>query len=104
VTSLGSGRFAASLDDQFIVASSRQPLLDGARELLRRGYPPAALMTMRHDGAGHVSFKPAALGKLARLTVKERDCGGLRLEAWTPFDAPAAFPGLAKDERNEGEG
>jgi hypothetical protein len=44
-----AGRFGAYLDGESICVS-HQPLLDGARELLRRGHDPASLLTTRHEG------------------------------------------------------
>ena len=74
----------AYLDGAYIV-TSREPLLDGARELLRRGYDPATLMTTRHDGKAFDNFKPAPLGKLAGLAIGEGDKRGLQLRKWEPY-------------------
>lgn len=66
----GKGRFAAYLDGA-LICTSKQPLLDGARELLRRGYDPATLLTSRHEGKAYDSFVPAPIGDLAKLTVRD---------------------------------
>ena len=79
----------AYLDGQYIV-TSREPLLDGARELLRRGYNPSTLMTTRRDGSAFDSFEPLPLGKLAGLTIGESDKRALRLRKWEPTRMP--FP------------
>src|SRR5262245_46358965 len=46
------GIFAARLEgaDRDLVASTRQPLLDGARRLLELGYDPSLALVMRHEG------------------------------------------------------
>jgi hypothetical protein len=69
-----AGRFDAYLDGQ-LICTSKQPLLDGARELLRRGHDPAALLTTRHDGKGYDNFVPALIGELAKWAVEENDAG-----------------------------
>jgi len=75
--------FDAYLDGKFI-CTSREPLFDGARELLGRGYGPTTLVTTRHDGKPHDSFKPETLEKLAKLRVEESDGGGLKIRRWEP--------------------
>ena len=73
----------AYLDGHYIV-TSREPLLDGARELLRRGYSPDTLLTTRHEGKSFDNFKPAPIGKLAGLTITEESRDGLRIRRWVP--------------------
>jgi hypothetical protein len=87
------GQFAAYLGDE-LVCTSRQPFLDGARELVRRGYDPTLLLTTRHEGKGYDNFIPRPIGELAGLTVSERD-SGLRLERYRAFDGPAKQAGVA---------
>jgi hypothetical protein len=55
-----AARFAARLEStgDFVIRS-HQPLVDGARELLARGYDPEVLLTMRHEGKAYGSFKPS---------------------------------------------
>jgi hypothetical protein len=85
-----AGRFTARLEStgEVIVAGTRQPLVDGARELLARGFDPATPLTMRHEGKAYDSFQPLAIGKWAKWTYKEREKGGLAVERWMPFAAP----------------
>ena len=78
------GNFAAHLGDD-LICISRQPFLDGARELLRRGYDPALLLTTRHVGKAYDNFVPAPLGERAKWTVTEGSQAGLRLECYHPF-------------------
>jgi hypothetical protein len=78
-----AGRFDAYLDGQ-LICTSRQPLLDGARELLRRGCDPAALLTTRHEGKPYDNFVPAPIGELAKLT-----CDGEKFAPWAQDKAPS---------------
>ena len=64
---------------------SRQPLLDGARELLRRGASPDATLILRHAGADYDALR-STIGTAAKLTVDE-DGGGSgcpKLRRWKP--------------------
>ena len=76
-------KFEAWLDGELLCVS-RQPRLDGARELLRRGYSPDTLMTTRADGRDYDSWTPAPIGELARWTIIEEDKKGLRRRPWKP--------------------
>ena len=76
-------KFEGRLDGELIV-TSKQPRLDGARELLRRGYSPDALMTTRAEGRDYDSFIPAPIGEVAKWTVYEEDKKGLRRRLWQP--------------------
>ena len=82
-----AGRFAARLESsgEPIVASTRQPLVDGARELLARGFDPATPLTMRHEGKAYDSFKPLPIGHWAKWTYKEGEKDALRRTAWMPL-------------------
>ena len=75
-----AGKFTARLEStgEVVVTGTRQPLVDGARELLARGFDPATLLTMRHEGKAYDSFQPLPIGKWAGWTYEERDRGGLR--------------------------
>ena len=77
-------RFEAHLDGELICVS-RQPRLDGARVLLKRGYSPDALMTARAHNRGYDSFVVAPIGELAKWTITERDRTGLRRELWRSY-------------------
>jgi hypothetical protein len=57
-------RFDGYLGDELIV-TSRQPLHDGARELLKRGFAPDERMTIRHEGRDYDSFEPRPLDELS---------------------------------------
>jgi hypothetical protein len=84
------GRFSAYLQRTGapVVTGSKQPLVDGARELLARGFDPGMLLTMRHEGSAHDSFQPLPIGRWAAWTYEERDNGGLTCARWMPFASP----------------
>jgi hypothetical protein len=85
------GRFTARLESTggLIVTSTRQPLVDGARELLARGFDPATLLTMRHDGSTHDSFQPLPIGQWVGWTYEESGTKPLRRVRWMPFPTAA---------------
>jgi hypothetical protein len=81
-----AGKFTARLEStgEVIVTGTRQPLVDGARNLLARGFDPKTLLTMRHEGKAYDSFQPLPIGQWAKWTYEERDRGGLRCVIWRP--------------------
>jgi hypothetical protein len=100
-------RFDACLDGE-LITTSRQPLLDGARALLARGFDPDAMLTIRLASSAADSFRPKPIREWARWTITERDRGGLQRTTWRPFaDArgshavasPPGRNGLAEGER-----
>jgi hypothetical protein len=94
VTPARPGRFIARLESgEVIVADTRQPLVDGARELIARGFPAGLLLTLRHVGKGYDSFVPLPTAAWAGWTYKERDKGGLAIERWIPFAVPRSGEG-----------
>lgn len=69
------GRFRATLEDSTpLVKSSRTPLLDRARILLRQGIDPNTRLVMRHKGAAHAALT-SAVGAAAKLTVLVSNIG-----------------------------
>jgi hypothetical protein len=82
-----AGRFAARLEStgEVVVASTRQPLVDGARALLARGFDPATPLTMRVERKAYDSFQPLAIGQWAKWTYKEGEKEALRRTAWMPL-------------------
>ncbi|WP_336486483.1 hypothetical protein [Methylobacterium nigriterrae] len=80
----GYGQPSVYLGGTFL-CTVRQPFFDGARELLRRGYSPDTLLTMRHQGSAHRSFVPIPIGQAAKLTVVENDTDGLRVTRYEPY-------------------
>lgn len=77
------GRYDARLGSELIV-TSRQPLLDGARALLERGYHPSTTLTIRHKNSAQASFVPRPIGELAGWTIEASDRDGLRRRRWRP--------------------
>lgn len=75
-----TGKFDALIGSDFIYRA-REPLFDGARVLLARGYNPDTLMTTRHEGKQFDNFKPASIGAMAELATSE-DKNGPRIVKW----------------------
>lgn len=88
------GAFTGHLEDgSRVVARSRQPLVDSARELLARGVDPSTPLAMRHAGKSFDSFaKPAPVGELARWTYSEPDLGRLHRRPWKAFSPSPVSP------------
>jgi hypothetical protein len=83
------GKFIARMDDNDPrvpeeVCVSHQPMVDGARVLLKHGFDPETLATCRHEGKAFDSFVPRRLGDWAQDSYSEGDKRGLRLEKWRP--------------------
>jgi hypothetical protein len=74
-------RFDACLGGE-LITTSRQPLLDGARALLARGFNPDAMLTIQLASSAADSFRPKPIREWARWTITERDRDGLRRERW----------------------
>jgi hypothetical protein len=83
------GKFTARLEGtgDLIVTGTRQPLVDGARELLARGFDPGTPLTMRHEGKAYDSFQPLPIGKWAGWTYTEGETTPLRCARWMPRPA-----------------
>jgi hypothetical protein len=89
VAPASAGRFTARLEStgEVIVAGTRQPLVDGARELLALGFDPATPLTMRMEGKAYDSFQPLPIGKWAGWTYTEGENTPLRCARWMPRPA-----------------
>jgi hypothetical protein len=85
------GRFCVHLESTGapVVTGSKQSVVDGARELLARGFDPGILLTMRHEGSAHDSFQPLPIGRWAGWTYEEGERTTLRQAHWMPFPAGA---------------
>ena len=84
-------RFVATLESSGEhVVTSHQPLLDGARDLLARGFDQATPLTMRHASIAHDSFAPQPMGQLAKWTCGEGEKMPLQRQRWKPREVPAA--------------
>jgi hypothetical protein len=100
------GRFTARLEStgELIANSSRQPLVDGARELLARGFDPAALLTMRQHDRPYDSFRPAPIGQWAKWTYEESESVGLKRRAWKAYPETAAGMPVAEGRERRKSG
>jgi len=84
------GVFVASFEGRTLCIS-RTPLADGARVLLKMGFPPAELVTMRHEGSAHDSFVPETLANWGARSYVETPHGP-KIVAWQPFPEEARQP------------
>jgi hypothetical protein len=84
---VGNDKFRGELDGEVLVARSRQPLVDAARVLLRRGYSEDFLLGAWHAGSPHHALNEQPIGELAKWTYVWRDKGGIRREPYreSPF-------------------
>lgn len=85
-------RFTGRLEStgESIVASSRQPLVDGARVLLARGFDPTTPLTMRMEGKTYDSFQPLPIGEWAKWSYAEGEKTPLQRQRWKPREMPIA--------------
>jgi hypothetical protein len=83
------GRYTAWLGDR-VLAHSRQPFLDAARELIALGCDPSAILLLRHAGSATVALR-ATVGGAARLTVDEDPRP--RFRRWRAWDRPPPIAG-----------
>jgi hypothetical protein len=90
-----AGKFAARLEStgEVIVAGTRQPLVDGARELLARGFDPGTPLTMRMEGKTYDSFQPPAGRPVGQVDLHR---GREYSPAVCSLDAPSRCWGGAK--------
>lgn len=72
-----------------VVVRSHQPLVDGARELIARGFDPATPLTMRHVGKSYDSFAPKPLSHWAKWTYSEGEQQRLQRREWRPREEAA---------------
>jgi hypothetical protein len=86
--------YAATVDGQPIVESSRTAFLDAARVLLARGVDPAEPLIMRHAGSD-TDCLISTVGKAAALTVAEADRAKPKFIRWRPN---ARFPSAQGSE------
>jgi hypothetical protein len=84
------GKFDAYLGDA-LICTSRQPLLDGARELLRRGCDPASLLTTRHEKKAYDNFVPKPISDLAGWHAVDSP-QGVHFRRHAPCGSTTALP------------
>ena len=76
------GYYTARADGR-LLCRSRQPFLDGARELLASGYSADTVIIMKHVGSD-VETVRSTIGGAARLTVSEEENRPPRFKRWKP--------------------
>jgi len=97
-TSQRRGKFSAHLlDGRKLLSSSRQPLLDAARDLAQ-GILPETPLAMQHKGSATIAMT-STVGEAAKLTVEEEP-GGPRFRKWRPF--PVGRSARTGDESDAG--
>lgn len=68
--------FSAALEDGTqLCQATRQPIFDGARALIARGYDPETKVTLRYVRSETDSFLPVSLKKAARFAATEDENG-----------------------------
>jgi hypothetical protein len=77
-----------------LLSRSRQPLLDGARELLNSGYPTDTVLVMKYAGS-QVTAATSTIGTAARLTVSEEANRPPRFKRWKPRNLGEGSPLIA---------
>jgi len=82
---LGRGRFVASVGGRAL-CESRTPVFSAGRVLLQEGISPDEPLLAFHEGSEIVSMT-TTVGQAARLTIIERDSGGIHI---VPYDASSA--------------
>lgn len=80
------GLFSADWNGERIVKGSRTPFFDAARQLVKRGIDPSAVMLMRSHGSDSLR---ARVGEAAKWTVVERKNGNRppNIEPWSAVEA-----------------
>jgi hypothetical protein len=77
-------RFDAYLGDE-LICTHRSGWHAPARELLRRGHPPDALLHVQHAGRPFdPTIVPKPIGEIAKWQILERDRDGPCRERWHP--------------------
>jgi hypothetical protein len=87
------GRYQAEVDGKLLVPSSSTPFLDGARELIAKGYSPYAILEARRPGQSNWDLR-AQLGVAAALDVRETANGPI-FRAFVASQSLLASPPIA---------
>lgn len=78
-------KFRIYLHDNLIGTVS-SPIHDGARLLIKMGYPPHTLLTTRSQDSVHASWVPQPLHKWAKWTTEEQDDRAVRLKSFREWE------------------
>jgi hypothetical protein len=81
VAPTGPSCFSATVNGELLVLSSRQPLLDACRLLLRAAADPNSWVVMRHVGSDIEALR-GKLGILAKLAVEDDRLGRPNFRRW----------------------
>jgi hypothetical protein len=93
IVTMPSGRpglFVAMCGNTQLCDATRQPFLDGCRELLRNGAAGSDLAVLRHAGSSTDSLR-SAVSVAARVTTEETGSGPPRFRAFR--SAPSRWEG-----------
>jgi len=94
-----AGYYAARCDGR-LLCRSRQPLLDGARELLAFGYAADAVIVMKHAGS-EVEAMRSTIGVAARLSVETDEQGRPIFRQWRGPRTRGAAPPTAYSQNSD---
>jgi len=92
--------FSATVNGELLVLSSRQPLLDACRYLLRAGADPNSWIVMRHAGIEVESLR-GKIGILAGLTVEDDHLGRPKFRRWRGPRGDGAGSPIARPENSQ---
>jgi hypothetical protein len=81
VALIGAGRFKVRHAGRILIASSSTPFCDAARRLIAEGFPPGAILAMRHQGEPDFALR-GKLGQVARFTIEDGPNGRPRVRRY----------------------
>jgi hypothetical protein len=93
------GYYTARCDGR-LLCRSRQPFLDGARELLAAGQSATAVIAMKHGGS-RVEALRSTIGAAAALTVSEEENRPPRFKRWKPRYVGEGWPPIAFPQNSD---
>jgi hypothetical protein len=88
---IGADKYEVQHAGRVLVRSSTEPFLAAARALLAEGWPPGAVLAMRHRGEPDFALR-GKLGQVAKVTVENCTDGTPRLRRWKPSPYSAVSP------------
>jgi hypothetical protein len=71
-------------DHSFLLLESRLPFYEGARELLKMGYPEGEVLTASHGDSPTIAMR-STIGGAAKWTIEETAARGMRRIRWAPM-------------------
>jgi hypothetical protein len=94
------GYYTARCDGR-LLCRSRQPFLDGARELLASGYPADTVIVMRSPASDADRLR-STIGTAARLTVTDNRYGVPQFRRWAAPAGDVAAPPVRESKSPNG--